>query len=92
MQKLRNGMKGAFIAYDISKFTDLDEFKENMDGMLSALRQTKPAPGEERVLYPGLIEHETEQERLANGIPLSSETVDWLRATSTELGLPADIP
>ena len=92
MQKLRNGMKGAFIAYDISKFTDLDEFKENMDGMLSALRQTKPAPGEERVLYPGLIEHETEQERLANGIPLSSETVDWLRAISVELGLSADIP
>ena len=92
MQKLRNGMKGAFIAYDISKFTDLAGFKENMDGMLSALRQTKPAPGEERVLYPGLIEHETEQERLANGIPLSSETVDWLRATSTELGLPAAIP
>ena len=56
------------------------------------MRQTKPAPGEERVLYPGLIEHETEQERLANGIPLSSETVDWLRATSTELGLSADIP
>ena len=92
MQKLRNGMKGAFIANDISKFTDLAGFKENMDGMLRALRQTKPAPGEERVLYPGLIEHETEQERLANGIPLSSETVDWLKATSTELGLPADIP
>lgn len=92
MQKLRNGMKGAFIAYDISKFTDLAEFKENMDGMLSTLRQTKPAPGEERVLYPGLIEHETEQERLANGIPLSSEIVDWLRATSVELGLPAGIP
>ncbi len=92
MQKLRNGMKGAFIAYDISKFTDLAEFKENMDGMLSALRQTKPAPGEERVLYPGLIEHETEQDRLANGIPLSGETIEWLRTTSMELGLPVDIP
>ena len=92
MQKLRNGMKGAFIAYDISKFTDLGEFKENMDGMLCTLRQTRPAPGEERVLYPGLIEHETEQERLANGIPLSSEMAEWLRATSMELGLPLDIP
>ena len=92
MQKLRNGMKGAFIAYDISKFTDLAEFKEHMDGMLRTLRQTKPAPGEERVLYPGLIEHETEQERLAKGIPLSTEMAEWLRATSIELGLPAAIP
>ena len=63
-----------------------------MDGMLSTLRNTKPAPGEQRVLYPGLIEHETEQERLANGIPLSTEMAEWLRATSIELGLPAAIP
>ena len=48
-----------------------------MDQMLKTLRETKPAPGHDRVLYPGLSESEDEQERRANGIPLHQEVVEW---------------
>ena len=47
-----------FIAYDISAFTDLETFKNNMDKMLITLRDSKPAPGHKQVYYPGLLEHQ----------------------------------
>ena len=43
--------KSYFMAYDIAAFTDLEVFKERMDGILKTLRETPPAPGAERVLY-----------------------------------------
>lgn len=77
-----------FAAYDISAFTDLDTFKDNMDRMLEVLRNTKPAPGHERVLYPGLSEYEEERERRANGIPLHREVVEWFQGIANELSVP----
>ena len=80
--------KNYFAAYDISAFTDLDTFKDNVDLMLRTLRETKPAPGHDRVLYPGLSEHEDEQERRANGIPLHREVVQWFDDIAGELSVP----
>ena len=77
-----------FAAYDIAAFTDLDEFKEKMDRMLKMLRETPPAEGHERVMYPGLSEYEEEQERRAHGIPLHREVVDWFDDISGELTVP----
>lgn len=49
---------------------------------------TKPAPGHDRVLYPGLPEAECEKDYKANGIPLHHEVVEWLRKTCRELKEP----
>jgi LDH2 family malate/lactate/ureidoglycolate dehydrogenase len=76
-----------FAAYDIAAFGDVDVFKETMDRMLRTLTETPPAPGYERVVYPGLIEHETAVERRANGIPLHREVVDWFNRCTEELGV-----
>ena len=60
-----------------------------MDSMLEKLRTTPPAPGEERVLYPGLYEYEQQQERKISGIPLHEEVVEWFENVSGELqGVP----
>ena len=48
-----SGSKNHFAAYNIEAFTDLEQFKDTMDAMLKTLRTAPPAPGEERVLYPG---------------------------------------
>ncbi len=69
--------KHHFAAYNIAAFTDVDTFKDNMDRVLETLQNTKPAPGQDRVLYPGLSEAEEEKDRRANGIPLHSEVVEW---------------
>jgi LDH2 family malate/lactate/ureidoglycolate dehydrogenase len=83
-----SGYRHYFAAYDIAAFTDVDEFKDNMDRMLQTLKNTPPAPGHQRVLYPGLPEHEEEQERRANGIPLHREVVQWFDDIASELSIP----
>ena len=77
-----------FAAYDIAAFADVDQFKDTMDQMLTTLKTTTPAPEHDRVLYPGLSEHEEEQERRANGIPLHKEVVEWFDSMTSELSLP----
>ena len=78
-------------AYSIEAFIDVREFKTMMDEWLRMLRSTPPAPGHERVLYPGLPEAETEADRKANGIPLHPEVVDWFRGISAELAIPFEL-
>lgn len=76
-----------FAAYDIAAFGEVAAFKETMDRMLRLLRETPPAPGHDRVVYPGLTEHETELDRRANGIPLHREVIDWFNRCTDDLGL-----
>ena len=84
-----SGYKHYFAAYNIDAFTDVGGFKNNMDQMLRTLRETRPAPGHDRVLYPGLPEHEEEQDRRANGVPLHTEVVEWFKGLENEMGVPA---
>ena len=82
------GSKHFLAAYNISAFTDVDTFKDNMDKMLKTLRETKPAPGHDRVVYPGLTAAETVEDRRANGIPLRPEAIEWIEDLATELSVP----
>ncbi len=82
-----SGSKNHFAAYNVEAFTDLEQFKDTMDAMLKTLRTAPPAPGEERVLYPGLSEAEEVQNRRANGIPLHKEVLQWFAECTSELGV-----
>src|ERR687888_2027355 len=82
-----SGSKNHFAAYNIEAFTDLEQFKDTMDRMLETLRTAPPAPGQERVLYPGLSEFEETQQRRAEGIPLHKEVVQWFGECTRELGV-----
>lgn len=75
-------------AYRIDAFTDIDYFKDLMDQFLRTLRETPPAAGQDRVLYAGLPEHDTEQDRRANGIPLHQEVIQWFKDICSELDVP----
>src|SRR5262245_4667221 len=83
-----SGSKNHFAAYNIEAFTDLEQFKDTMDDMLKTLRTATPAPGQDRVLYPGLSEHEEVETRRASGIPLHKEVIQWFAEVTTELGIP----
>src|SRR5881296_413354 len=82
-----SGSKNHFAAYNIEAFTDPELFKDTMDGMLKTLRMATPAPGQERVLYPGLSEAEEIQHRRAHGIPLHKEVIQWFSVCTGEMGL-----
>src|SRR5438094_2555842 len=82
-----SGSKNHFAAYNIEAFTDPEQFKDTMDRMLKTLRTATPAPGQERVLYPGLSEAEEIQHRRAHGIPLHKEVIQWFSVCTGEMGL-----
>src|SRR2546427_11811619 len=82
-----SGSKNQFAAYNIKAFTDVEQFKDTMDQMLKTLRTATPAPGQERVLYPGLSEAEEIQHRRASGIPLHKEVLQWFGQCTSEMGL-----
>ena len=60
-----------------------------MDLYMRSLRETPPAPGQERVLYAGLLEHEVETDRRGRGIPYHPEVIDWFRSVLRDLGVTA---
>ncbi len=82
-----SGSKNHFAAYNIEAFTDVEQFKDTMDSMLKTLRTATPAPGQDRVLYPGLSESEETEVRRANGIPLHKEVLQWFAQCTSELGI-----
>ncbi|WP_188624419.1 Ldh family oxidoreductase, partial [Caldalkalibacillus thermarum] len=60
------------MAIDISIYTTADNFLTHIDQMIDELHQVPPAPGFERVMVPGEPEQLKEEERLANGIPITN--------------------
>lgn len=76
-----------FAAYSIAAFSEVEQFKESMDQMLRKLQDTPPAPGEERVIYPGIPEYEAELERREDGIPLHREVITWFNTTTDRFDL-----
>ena len=44
-----------FTATNIEAFTDMDTYHAHADAFFEGLRTTPPTPGEERVLYPGML-------------------------------------
>src|SRR5437899_6689281 len=82
-----SGSKNHFAAYNIEAFTDPEQFKDTMDGMLKTLRTATPAPGQERVRYPGLSEAAETQHRRAPGTPLHKEVIQWFSVCTGEMGL-----
>ena len=87
----RNRRSHFVAAYSVDAFGDVDEFKANMDEMLRTLADTKTMPGEERVYYAGLPEHEVRIERRANGVPLHPEVIDWFRGICAEFEIEFDL-
>ena len=78
------------LAYRIDAFIDTADFKASMDEFLRGLADTKPAPGHDRVVYPGLMEAEEEAVRREQGVPYHTEVIEWFRGIEQELGLSFD--
>lgn len=84
----QEGVGHVFAAARIDAFGSVDAFKQGMDAMTTTLNQSPAAPGRDRVVIPGQIEHETEQLRRRDGIPLNEPTVVDLRALADRFELP----
>ena len=76
-------------AINIDAFVPVADFKQAMDDFVRMLKSTPPAAGHDRVLVPGQLEWESEQDRRAHGIPLHPDVLAWFDTTCADLGIPA---
>jgi LDH2 family malate/lactate/ureidoglycolate dehydrogenase len=77
-----------FGAFDISRFTTVEEFKKRVDYFSRTLKESPKAKGVDRIYLPGEIEHELRTERLVSGIPLPSSTIELLDSfAKNEIGI-----
>jgi LDH2 family malate/lactate/ureidoglycolate dehydrogenase len=78
----------AMAALRVDNFTDVAGFKRRMDEWIRLIRNTRKAPGVERIWLPGEMEAVAKQERLAHGIPLNARMMEELRSLAEEVGAP----
>jgi LDH2 family malate/lactate/ureidoglycolate dehydrogenase len=74
-------------ALRIDAFMPLAGFHQRMEEIVQLMKSCPVAPGVERILVPGEIEHETERRRRREGIPLNAELHDELKALGAALGV-----
>ncbi len=76
-----------FIAIDITRFTELEEFKKTTGDILRQLRASKKMPGQERIYTAGEKEHEAWLYRKDRGVPINDSLKKDIIAMREELGI-----
>ena len=82
------GVQNSFlVAIDIAAFTDVDEYKDNIDRLIAAQKTLPTADGFDEILVPGEPEYRMQAQRSRSGIPLPMGTVDNLRPIAERFGV-----
>lgn len=76
-----------FMAVDINAFTDLEAFKKTTGDILRDLRNSKKAPGQDRIYTAGEKEYLTWLERKDKGVPVNEALQADMAALKKELNL-----
>ena len=79
------------LAIDIESFTDLDTYREEVEGLVAWVTSARPLPGFERVYAPGEIEEETERRRIEEGIDIPQVYWDEIGKVANELSVPMPV-
>ena len=87
----QEGVAHVFAAVRLDHFGDPDTLKRGLDSMIRTINESPPAPGFDKVMVPGQIEHDTELMRQRDGIPLPDSTVAMLQSLAEEFDLPLEI-
>ena len=90
---MRHRQNSVVAAVNIGTFTDVEGYKEHVDGLIDQIKALPPAEGFKEVLIPGEPEDRVQEERSKNGIPLPEGTVRNLRKVAERFGvnLPAGL-
>ena len=80
-----------FAAIKIENFRPVDEFKQDMDDYIQALKATPKMPGQDRVFIHGEKEFELTEKYQREGVPLMVEVVDSLRQAGESAGVPFEL-
>lgn len=75
------------IAIDVTAFGDGDGFLERVASIISEVHGSARREGVDRLLIPGQLEHETQQQRRRDGIPYPLSLFERLDALAARLGV-----
>lgn len=79
---------GVFLgAADIEAFTPVDDFRERMDTMLSSVKASAKAKGQDRIYIHGEKEWELEEQYRRSGIPLYIKVWESLRNLASQVNI-----
>lgn len=81
-----------FLAVDVSAFTEEAEFRKTTGDILRALRDSKKAPGQNRIYTAGEKEYLVSQERRERGVPIGPSVQKEILAVRDALGLQYRFP
>jgi LDH2 family malate/lactate/ureidoglycolate dehydrogenase len=76
-----------FLAIDVSRFMQVDEFTRRMAWLVKTVKSSSPAKGYSEVMVAGDPEWRAEAERRQHGIPLGDGTWESLAQTGAKLGV-----
>ena len=76
-----------FIAIDVARFMPLHVFEDRMQALVKMTKSSRPASGFDEVLVAGEPEWRAQQQRLRDGIPLSSGVWENLKQAAERLGV-----
>jgi LDH2 family malate/lactate/ureidoglycolate dehydrogenase len=80
-----------FGAIRIDAFRDVPAFKADMDRELRTFKDSRKAPGQERIYVAGEIEHEKTLYNREHGVPVHVKVWDGLQKLAGELNIPFDL-
>lgn len=75
------------ILVDPDRLTDRTALMSELDGFISYVKQSPPAPGVEEVMIPGDPERKSMAERLANGVPVDDTTWEEMVQAAVQVGM-----
>lgn len=81
-----------FLAFKIDAFMPLAAFNGRMETEIARLKALPPAAGHDEVLYPGELEARTATRRWSEGIPISPEVLESLKAVAGRAGVALPVP
>ena len=75
------------IAIDPAAMMSAEEFDRRLEELVRQVKGAEPINTSRPVMLPGEVEFRRMRERQDNGIPVSRETVDQLRALAADIGV-----
>jgi LDH2 family malate/lactate/ureidoglycolate dehydrogenase len=83
----RSGCGHLFIALDVERFGDPDDFMRRMEWLVDEVKSVPRAQGFDEIFYPGELETRAERDNLQRGLLLSQQTLDDLQQLARSSGV-----
>lgn len=80
-----------FLAIDPKRLNPNVDLPRRAEAMIEELATARRAPGVDRILFPGQLEHEREAKALAEGFELPLATVEALKKVAANVDLPFEL-